>query len=87
MHETAARGLHLLDELVQRAPLRPDVSSLDVAWLTELYARTRPRDASSDDELVHQRLLAIALDGLRRGAPTQLPGPTPTLEHYTRRWN
>ena len=87
MRETAARGFHLLDQLVERAPLRPDASSLDVAWLTELFARTHPRDADTDDARVHARLLAIALDGLRAGAQTPLPGPTPTREHYTRRWN
>jgi AcrR family transcriptional regulator len=87
MRETAARSFRLLDQLVERAPLRPDVSSLDVAWLIELFARTRPRDGTAEDVRVHDRLLAIALDGLCGDAPTRLPGPAPTLEHYTGRWN
>ena len=87
MRETAARSFHLLDQLVERAPLRPDVTLFDIAWLIELFSRTRPRRASTEDTLVHDRLLAIALDGLRPDAPTPLPGPPPTREQYTGRWD
>jgi AcrR family transcriptional regulator len=86
MRATAARSFDLLERLVQRAALRPGASSIDVAWLTELFSRTRPRDASPEDARVHERLLAIALDGLRDGVPAPLPGPAPTLEHYAGRW-
>ena len=86
MRQTAAHSFRLLDQLVERAPLRPDASSLDIAWLTELFARTRPRHATSEDAHVHDRLLAIALDGLRDGARDPLPSPAPTRKHYAGRW-
>lgn len=87
MQETARRSFRLLDRLVERAPVRPDVTPLDVAWLTELYARTRPRGTRGEDLRVHDRLLAIALDGLRADAGrTPLAGPPPTREHYQGRW-
>ncbi|HYZ79703.1 MAG TPA: helix-turn-helix domain-containing protein [Solirubrobacteraceae bacterium] len=87
MHEAAARGLALLEQLVARAGLRPDVSPLDVAWLIELFSKTHPHNASAQDELrVHERLLTIALDGLRATPRSALPGPAPTIEQYTGRW-
>ena len=41
--------------------LRDDVGSVDIHQLIELFSRRRPDDNSA----AHQRLLAIALDGLR----------------------
>lgn len=87
MRETAQRSLRLLERLVERAPLRPDVTSIDIARLIELFSRTRPRGADLDEEIVHDRLLTIALDGLRVSAPTPLSRPAPTLESYTGRWD
>jgi AcrR family transcriptional regulator len=87
MRATAGRSFELLDRLVERAPLRADASALDVAWLTELFSRTRPRGGSADETRVHDRLLAIALDGLRAGATAPLPGAPPTREHYAGRWS
>jgi AcrR family transcriptional regulator len=87
MRRTAEVSLGLLDDLVRRAPLRPDVSALDVAWLMELFSRTRPRATDAAETRVHDRLLVIALDGLRDGPRTPLPGPPPTREHYGERWS
>jgi AcrR family transcriptional regulator len=93
MSATARHAHELLERLVVQASragsLRQDVSSVDIYQLIELFSRRRP-----DDEGAYQRLLAIALDGLR--APgrepsglmetTLLPGSTPTWESYARRW-
>jgi AcrR family transcriptional regulator len=86
MNETAAHSFDLLGALVGRAPLRPDVSSVDVARLVELFARTRPRDAAVQDVTAHDRLLTIALDGLRTREPTKLPGRKQRRKDYVRRW-
>ncbi len=87
MRQTATSSVRLLTALVERAPLRPDVAPLDVAWLIEVFSRTRPSEAGSEDIRVHERLLTIALDGLRADVSTPLPGPPPTRRHYTRRWS
>lgn len=87
MRNTAARGFELLDQLVQRAALRSDVHSLDVAWLIELFSKTHPGNADAEDSREHQRLLSIALDGLRDGPSSPLSGPAPTIAHYTGRWS
>jgi AcrR family transcriptional regulator len=92
MWEASRRGRGLLDEVVARAHragrLRPDVTTLDVAWLIELFSRhgVASTGAEDENENVRQRLVAIALDGLgsRGGAP--LPGTPPRREHYEGRW-
>jgi AcrR family transcriptional regulator len=90
MWEISRRGRGLLNELVMRAQrqgaLRPDVTALDVAWLTELFGRRGPARPGAEDDHVHQRLLAIALDGLRAPGTIALPGPPPSARHYESRW-
>jgi AcrR family transcriptional regulator len=90
MWEISMRGRRLLDELVKRAQrqgaLRQEVTALDVAWLTELFGRRGPARPGAEDDHVHQRLLAIALDGLRAPGTTPVPGPPPSARHYESRW-
>jgi AcrR family transcriptional regulator len=91
MWALARRGRRLLDRIVRRAheagPLRPDVTSVDISWLIELFARSAPAAGADDaDHTVHRRLLAIAIDGLCTGSPHPLPGRPPTAAHYGRRW-
>ena len=90
MWEASKRGRKLLDQLVARAhregALRPDVTSLDVAWLIELFGRHGPARAGAEDAGVRQRLLAIALDELRAPGADPLPGPPPSARHYEARW-
>lgn len=90
MWEASKRGRELLDQLVARAQreggLRPDVTSLDMAWLIELFGRHGPARARAEDAGVRERLLAIALDGLRAPAAGPLPGPPPSARHYEARW-
>jgi AcrR family transcriptional regulator len=88
MWQASRRGRELLEAIVDRARreggLRPDVTTLDVAWLIELFSR-RPADGAEDQD-VRARLLAIALDGLRTPRPEPLPGGPPSAIHYEGRW-
>lgn len=91
MWRASRRGRELAAAVVARAqsdgPLRPDVSVLDIAWLIELFGRCGAAPRGADDDNVQQRLLAIALDGLRTPDPERLPGGPPSAEHYERRWS
>jgi hypothetical protein len=97
MWRTSRRGRELLAELTRKTQaqgaLRPDVTALDIAWLIEMFGRMRPVSPESEEHRVRQRLLAIAMDGLRTGSAsrwargaTPLPGEPPTAEHYEGRW-
>jgi AcrR family transcriptional regulator len=82
----AAQQVHeLLERLVSRAQLagavRQDVGSVDIHQLIELFSRRRP-----DDGGAYQRLLALALDGLRAPGHDPLPCAQPDWETYARRW-
>jgi hypothetical protein len=82
-----ARHAHdLLEQLVHRArqagALRGDASSVDIHEFIELFSR-RP----AGDTLAHERLLAMALDGLRAPGSEPLPGPAPDWHSYVRRWS
>ncbi|HEX6524445.1 MAG TPA: helix-turn-helix domain-containing protein [Streptosporangiaceae bacterium] len=91
MWEVSRRGRELVASLVERAraagALRADVTPLDVAHLVEMFGRLGPVRPESEEYVIRQRLLAIALDGLRSGmVTTPLPDPAPTTEYYERRW-
>jgi AcrR family transcriptional regulator len=90
MWEASRRGRELLDAVVASAHrgggLRLDVTTLDVAWLIELFSRHGVTAAGPEDENVRQRLVAIALDGLRYRGGEPLPGTPPRREHYEGRW-
>ena len=94
MWETSRRGRDLLGQLVARAheqgSLRRDATALDIAWLVEMFGRFGPATQGTEEHAIRQRLLAIALDGLRSGAAgtggAALPGTPPTAAHYEGRW-
>lgn len=90
MWETSRRSRQLLDELVTRARreggLRADVTALDIAWLIELFTRRDPAWPQAGDTSIRDRLLAIALAGLRVADAEPLPGPPPSQRHYEQRW-
>lgn len=90
MWEASRRGRWLLEQLVIRAQrdrtLRPDVTALDIAWLIESFGRQGPASPGTEDHVIRQRLLAIALDGLRAAGTEPLPGPPPSPRHYEHRW-
>jgi AcrR family transcriptional regulator len=90
MWRASRRGRELAEAVVARARrdgrLRPDVTALDIAWLIEHFGRRRAAAGGAEDDNVQQRLLAIALDGLRTPDPDPLPGWPPRAEHYEGRW-
>ena len=94
MQATAQRGIAAVSQIVARAQrdgsVRPDVTPLDVSYLIEAFSR-RPAAAGAayagEERIVRDRLLAIALDGLRAGAATPLPGRPPSQASYVGRWD
>jgi hypothetical protein len=79
----------LLQALVERAQaaggIRSDVNGIDVARLIELFSRSHAA-SDDDDEQVQQRLLALALDGLRATGAGPLPGDPPSAASHAARW-
>jgi AcrR family transcriptional regulator len=90
MLRTSRRSRALLIAVVARAhgegTLRSDVTPLDVAWLIEQLARRGAGRRDARDDNVRERLIAIALDGLRATDRAPLPGRPPTAAHYAARW-
>lgn len=90
MWQTARKAHQLTGRLVARAHnagvLRADVTSLDIALLTEVFSRRSPIRAAGQHQAHRQRLLAIALDGLRAPARQPLPGQPPSQQEYEAPW-
>ncbi|WP_223190139.1 TetR/AcrR family transcriptional regulator [Nonomuraea terrae] len=90
MWRTARTAEETAERLVARAHeagvLRRDVTMLDISLLMEQFSRPAPGPPSPEHDHVRQRLLAIALDGLRAPGATVLPGEPPTPEWYRSRW-
>jgi AcrR family transcriptional regulator len=92
MHATARRSMARTAQVVARAhqhgSLRADVTALDLTWLIEQFSRRTPDPVDPDEERnVRDRLLAIALAGLRPGGGPPLPGHPPSQAHYAIRWS
>jgi AcrR family transcriptional regulator len=92
MWETSRHGRRLLDQLVTRArqegSLRADVTALDIAWLIELFGRQGPNWPEPGETGIRDRLLTIAIAGLRPDAAGAgpLPDPPPSQRQYEQRW-
>jgi len=91
MWTLARKGRRLHNRIVKRAHrdgrLRPDATALDISWMIEQFARTAPAaEADHANQAIHQRMLAIAIDGLYAGNADPLPGRRPTIAHYEQRW-
>jgi AcrR family transcriptional regulator len=92
MRSTARRGLTRVADIVERAQrdgsLRADVTPLDVTWLIEQFSRRAPDPVDLEEERnARSRLVAIALDGLRAGPASALPGRPPSRARYVNRWS
>jgi AcrR family transcriptional regulator len=87
MMATARRSRRLHTRVVGRAHragvLRRDVTAVDVALLIEHFSRRAPDDQLGSAD----RLLAIAIAGLRPTGDAELPGPAPSWHAYEQRWN
>lgn len=90
MWKAARRSQRLARKIVARAHaaevLRADVTALDIAVLIELFSRRSPVRASERDQEIRQRLLAIALDGLRGEDHESLPGGALRSDEYEAPW-
>jgi AcrR family transcriptional regulator len=65
--------------------IRPDVVVDDLSLLLEQLAAVRVADEGRTRQLRH-RYLALLLDALHAPAATPLPGPPPSWEEISRRW-
>jgi AcrR family transcriptional regulator len=90
MWECSRHGRDRLERLTALAhdqgTLRADVTALDIAWLIELFGRLGPVRPGTHEHNIRQRLLTVAIDGLRAGNPNPLPGTPPSAAHYEGRW-
>ena len=91
MRATARRSMDRLEQIVARAQrdgrLRADVTALDISYLIEQFSRRPPDPVEPAEERnTRDRLVAIALDGLRASWGVALPGWPPSRARYVRRW-
>lgn len=91
LYREAARAQELNHRLFERVrasgAIRADAVVDDISFVLEQMASIRVADPRRTLELRH-RYLALALDALRAPAATApLPGPPPTWEDVTQRWN
>jgi AcrR family transcriptional regulator len=75
----------LLDRTKAAGVLRPDVEVTDVALLLEYLQAIKLRDQERTGQL-RRRYLALLLDSLRLADAAPLPGPVPTWEDMSRRY-
>lgn len=87
MFQLGAKSGELLRELFSqvRDVLRPGVVSHDLSRTFELVAAVTAATPERTRELRH-RYLAVLLDGLRACDRDDLPGPPPTFEEISERW-
>jgi AcrR family transcriptional regulator len=90
MWSTARRSRGLADSIVARAHtagvLRADATALDIAVLIGWLGRYAPASDDPEEPNARDRLLALALAGLRPGSPEPLPGHPPPASWYYARW-
>jgi len=86
MNADAVRANELALALFERARplLRPGAVPADITMLLEMCAAVRVPDPDRTREL-RVRYADVLLDGMRAG--DELPGPAPTVEELSWRWN
>ena len=86
MHADARRANELALALFERVrpQLRPGAVPADLTMLLEMSAAVRLPDPERTAQL-RFRYVDVLLDGMRHGA--ELPGPAPTVEELSWRWN
>jgi AcrR family transcriptional regulator len=78
-------NVRLLHRTREAGAIRPDIEVDDLALLLEQVAAVRLGDPRRTRELRH-RYLALLLDALRTSSSSPLPGPPPSWQEITRRW-
>jgi AcrR family transcriptional regulator len=90
MGQANRRAQELADAVVARAHhagvLRPDVTPLDISLLIGQFSRPAPTPPTEEDDNIRQRLVAVALDGLRACHSEPLPGRPPSLRRQQALW-
>jgi AcrR family transcriptional regulator len=89
LNREAARAQELNVRLFERTKaagaIRPGIEVVDISLLFEQLAAVRLADEARTRQLRH-RYLALILDALHASSGTQLPGPAPSWEEITQRW-
>jgi AcrR family transcriptional regulator len=75
----------LFDRTLAAGEIRPDVRVDDLAFLLEQIAAVRVADERRTDQL-RNRYLALLLEAIHRPSEALLPGPAPTWEDLSGRW-
>jgi len=81
-----AATMHLLERAKRSGGLRVDVEVGDISLLFEQLQAVRVDDVERS-RLLRRRHLALLLDGLHVRATVPLPGPAPTWDEITRRYD
>ena len=90
LYDDAERGQQLTLRLLERTKaagaVRPDLDVNDLSFVFEQVASIRLDDPEHTRQLRH-RYQALLLDGLHTPTPEPLPGPPPTWEDISGRWD
>ena len=90
LHDDAERARRLNVRLLERTKaagaIRPDLDVNDLSLLFEQVASIRLGDQDRTSQLRH-RCLALLLDALHTPSPGPLPGPPPSWEEISSRWD
>lgn len=90
MHRLGQRGYELTQRLLDRAKaagaVRADITTSDLTLIFEQVQSIRIGDEERMRQLRH-RALALFLDALRHPGTSALPGPPPTWEELSRRYD
>ena len=82
----SALGTRLFERTKTAGAIRDDVDVNDVGFLLEQVAAVKVRDGGRTKQLRH-RYLTLLLDALHSAPGTKLPGPPPTWEEVSGRWD
>jgi AcrR family transcriptional regulator len=90
LYDDAATAQELNVALLERTKaagaIRPDLDVNDLTFVFEQVASIRLGDQDRTSQLRH-RYLALLLDALHTPSPEPLPGPPPTWEEISGRWD
>jgi AcrR family transcriptional regulator len=79
-------NLRLLERTKAAGAVRADLDVNDLSFVFEQVASIRLGDQDRTSQLRH-RYLALVLDGLHAPSPAPLPGPPPTWQEVSGRWD
>jgi AcrR family transcriptional regulator len=78
-------NLRLIERTKAAGAIRADLTADDLSFIFEQLAAIRVRDEQRTHQLRH-RYLALQLDALHKPSTASLPGPPPTWEEVSQRW-